>query len=276
MERDGSLKNGRDASAWPDNPPSKERKHPLKSTAVTHAARLSTVLVLCATVACDKSPTAPSSVDVEFSTIDLVQGTGNPVTPGQTLTVAFTGWFYDIDGVDGKGAVFDESTSTPEFVLGDTTLAEGWNRGIEGMRVNGQRRVFVSADLGFGAAVVFEFELLTAEVRLDVPFSITDLVQGTGDPVAAGQTMTVAFTGWLYDPDATDNKGFSFDQSTGFSFTLGDAGLIQGWNQGIEGMQLGGKRRIVVPPELGLGLTPQVGIPAYSTLIFEIELLSIP
>lgn len=247
----------------------------MRSTPVTHAARLSTVLGLCATIACN-NPTAPSVDDVEFSTIDLVQGTGNPVTAGQILTVAFTGWRYDMGGVDGKGAVFNESPNTGEFVLGDTTSPEGWNMGIEGMRVNGRRRIFVPANLGFGGPVVLEVELLTAEPKLEVPFSITDLVQGTGDPVAAGQTMTVAFTGWLYDPSATDNKGTIFDQATDFNFTLGDTGLIDGWNQGIEGMQLGGQRRIVVPPELGLGLTPRPGIPAYSTLIFEIELLSIP
>ena len=247
----------------------------MKIPDMTHTTRLGVVLVICATVACSSnSPTAPSA-DVAFSTTDLVLGTGNPVTVGQTLTVAFTGWLHDIGAVDNKGAIFDESQDSGEFVLGDTTFQQGWNQGIEGMRVGGQRRIVVPANLGFGQAVVLDVELLTAEPLLQIPFSTTDLVLGTGDPVVDGQTLEIAFTGWTYDPSAPDNKGDIFDQSAGFNFTLGDPGLIQGWNQGIEGMQLNGLRRIVVPPELGFGLTPMPDIPAYSTLIFEIELLSI-
>ena len=247
----------------------------MKIPAMTHTTRLGVVLVICATVACSSnSPTAPSA-DVAFSTTDLVLGTGNPVTVGQTLTVAFTGWLYDIGAVDNKGAIFDESQDSGEFVLGDTTFQQGWTQGIEGMRVGGLRRIVVPANLGFGSAVVLEVELLTAEARLDVPFSVTDLVQGTGDPVVVGQILTVAFSGWVYGPSVPDNKGDLFDESPGLSFSLGDTGLIDGWNQGVEGMQLNGLRRIVVPPELGFGLTPMTDIPAYSTLIFEIELLSI-
>ena len=81
-----------------------------------------------------------------------------------------------------------------------------------------------------------------------MPFAVTDLVLGAGSPVAAGQTLTVAYTGWLYDPVAGDNKGAVFDQSASFTFVLGSTNLIAGWNQGVAGMQVGGRRRLVVSP----------------------------
>ena len=110
---------------------------------------------------------------------------------------------------------------------------------------------------------------------LGVPFSITDLVVGTGAEALRDQVMTVAFTGWLFDEGATDNKGGVFDQSSAFRFRLGADNLIDGWNQGIEGMRVLGLRRIVVPPELGFGSFGSGAIPPNATLIFEIELLEI-
>jgi FKBP-type peptidyl-prolyl cis-trans isomerase FkpA len=109
-----------------------------------------------------------------------------------------------------------------------------------------------------------------------VPFTITDLVVGTGAEALQDLVMTVAFTGWLFDENGPDNKGSVFDQSSGFRFRLGAANLIDGWNQGIEGMRVLGTRRIVVPPELGFGSAGSGGaIPPNATLIFEIELLEI-
>lgn len=113
---------------------------------------------------------------------------------------------------------------------------------------------------------------------LDVPFSTTDLVVGTGTEAATGKTVRVYYTGWIYSTNATDNKGNQFDSNTagpGFSFTIGAGQVIKGWEQGLVGMRVGGKRRIIVPPSLGYG-TDSVGpIPPNSTLIFEVELLSV-
>ncbi len=114
---------------------------------------------------------------------------------------------------------------------------------------------------------------------LDVPFSATDLVVGTGTEATAGKTVRVYYTGWLYSTTATDNKGTQFDAHTsgvGFSFVLGTGNVIQGWHQGVVGMRVGGKRRLVIPPSLAYGSAGSGGvIPSNATLIFEIELLSV-
>lgn len=110
----------------------------------------------------------------------------------------------------------------------------------------------------------------------NVPFGTTDLVVGTGAEAITDDTMTVAFVGWLFDSGAPDNKGSLFDQSSSFRFRLGATNLIDGWNQGIEGMRVGGKRRIVIPPELAFGSAGAGGsIPPNATLIFEIDLLEV-
>jgi FKBP-type peptidyl-prolyl cis-trans isomerase FkpA len=108
------------------------------------------------------------------------------------------------------------------------------------------------------------------------PFSQTDLQVGTGATATSGRVITVNYTGWLYDPSATDQKGAQFDTSTGrgpFSFVLGVGAVIRGWDQGVPGMQVGGRRRLVVPPELAYGSSGSGPIPPNATLVFDIELL---
>ena len=115
-------------------------------------------------------------------------------------------------------------------------------------------------------------------VGLDVPFTVTDLTVGTGPEAMNGDRLSVHYTGWLYDPNATENKGMQFDSSESrgpFEFTLGAGNVIAGWDQGVLGMQVGGLRRLVIPPELGYGSGGQGPIPGDATLLFEVELLSI-
>ncbi len=117
-------------------------------------------------------------------------------------------------------------------------------------------------------------------VGLAVPFSTRDLTVGTGQEAMNGDRVTVHYTGWLYDANAPDNKGTQFDSSVSrgepFVFVLGARQVIQGWDRGILGMRVGGRRVIVIPPELGYGEagSPPV-IPSNATLLFEVELLSI-
>ena len=108
------------------------------------------------------------------------------------------------------------------------------------------------------------------------PFSQTDLRVGTGTAATSGQTLTVNYTGWFYDASQPDQKGLTFDTSIGktaFSFTLGAGQVIEGWDRGVAGMQVGGLRRLVVPPSLAYGATRSSAIPANTTLLFEIALL---
>ena len=110
-----------------------------------------------------------------------------------------------------------------------------------------------------------------------VPFSTLELRAGTGPAAANGQSLSVDYTGWLYDSSAPDNKGAIFDSSVGrqpFTFTLGAGQVIRGWDQGLVGMNVGGIRRIVIPPELAYGSEGRGIIPPNATLIFDVELLS--
>jgi len=108
------------------------------------------------------------------------------------------------------------------------------------------------------------------------PYSQTDLRVGTGAVAANGNVLKVNYTGWLYNASQPDHKGVPFDSSLGrdpFSFTLGAGAVIKGWDQGVAGMQVGGLRRLVIPPSLAYGATRSGPIPAYSTLVFDIELV---
>jgi FKBP-type peptidyl-prolyl cis-trans isomerase len=109
----------------------------------------------------------------------------------------------------------------------------------------------------------------------NVAFSTTDLRVGTGATATTGRLVGVRYTGWAYSSAATENKGTQFD-SGAFSFTVG-SGVIQGFSMGVTGMQVGGIRRVVIPPNLGYGNNPppNSSIRANETLIFEIELLSV-
>ena len=95
----------------------------------------------------------------------------------------------------------------------------------------------------------------------------------------SGQTATVNYTGWLYSEDAPEHKGAKFDSSVGrgpFSFKIGAGRVIRGWDQGVQGMKVGGVRRLVLPPEFAYGAAGAGGvIPPNATLVFDVELLGV-
>jgi FKBP-type peptidyl-prolyl cis-trans isomerase FkpA len=107
----------------------------------------------------------------------------------------------------------------------------------------------------------------------------TELAPGSGAEIQSGQTALVHYTGWLYDAAAPDNKGKQFDSSVGgepFEFPLGAGRVIAGWDQGVVGMKVGGKRRLVIPPVMGYGERGAGGvIPPNATLVFDVELVEI-
>ena len=105
----------------------------------------------------------------------------------------------------------------------------------------------------------------------------TDTKTGEGAIAAAGNKVSVHYTGWLYKNDA---KGAKFDSSVDrgqpFQFTLGAHQVIAGWDEGVAGMKVGGKRTLIIPPELGYGARGAGGaIPPNATLIFDVELLQV-
>jgi FKBP-type peptidyl-prolyl cis-trans isomerase FkpA len=111
------------------------------------------------------------------------------------------------------------------------------------------------------------------------PFSQTDLRVGDGAEATPGRSLTVNYTGWLYDPAQPEQKGRQFDTSIGgapFTFTLGAGRVIPGWDLGFAGMNVGGQRRLIIPPDLGYGSRGSgSAIPPNATLVFDIELLGV-
>jgi len=107
----------------------------------------------------------------------------------------------------------------------------------------------------------------------------SDTVVGKGKEASSGATVVVNYTGWLHDASAKGNKGKQFDSSVGrgpFSFPLGAGRVIKGWDEGVAGMKVGGKRTLVIPPELGYGSRGAGGvIPPNATLVFDVELLDV-
>ena len=107
-----------------------------------------------------------------------------------------------------------------------------------------------------------------------------DIKTGEGAEANAGHEVSVHYTGWLYDEAAADSKGQKFDSSRDrgmpFEFPLGAGHVIRGWDQGVEGMKVGGQRTLVIPANLGYGARGAGGvIPPNAKLVFDVELLGI-
>lgn len=252
------------------------------------------------------SACAPQTFTTEsgLQYIDLVTGSGVEADSGLAVSVHYTGWLMDADSTDGKGSQFDSSLDRGErysFTLGIRAVIPGWDEGVAGMRVGGRRRLIVPPALAYGerglgiippnSTLVFEVELFevtdpdapvtqnSEDDSMSIEFTMDDLVVGEGDEAVTGQNIEVHYTGWLYDPDSTDNKGAKFDSSLDrgqtFNFALGAGRVIRGWDEGFAGMKVGGMRRLTIPPSMGYGVQSSRAIPGNSTLVFDVELISV-
>ncbi len=120
----------------------------------------------------------------------------------------------------------------------------------------------------------------TKFTRTGEKMTTTDVEVGTGAEAVPGKAVTVHYTGWLSDESAADHRGPKFDSSRDrgdpFVFALGAGSVIKGWDQGVAGMKVGGKRTLTIPPELGYGSRGAGGaIPPNATLVFDVELLGV-
>ncbi len=238
--------------------------------------------------------TTPSGLQIE----DTLEGDGKLAQAGQDVSVHYTGWLF----VDGKRTTkFDSSLDRREpfeFELGAGMVIRGWDEGVQGMKIGGKRTLVIPAGLGYGArgaggvippnaTLLFEVELLGVSGGPE-PVSLTltqtasglqfdDQVVGDGAEAQAGQRVQVHYTGWLFK-DGQRGKKFdsSKDRGQPFRFRLGGGEVIQGWDEGVQGMKVGGRRMLVLPPELGYGAYGAGGvIPPNATLLFEVELLGV-
>ena len=205
------------------------------------------------------------------------------------------------------------------FVIGAGRVIKGWDQGVVGMGEKAKRTLIIPADLAYGdkdrpkipanSTLLFDIEIHEIIVTSGggaapaspptpppfnppklikmtdaLPTEVSDLTliertEGTGKVATAG-TVTVHYTGWLYDPKAKDGKGNKFDSSVDrkepFSFPLGGGRVIRGWDVGVAGMKEGGKRTLIIPPAMGYGSRGAGGvIPPNATLIFDVELIAV-
>jgi FKBP-type peptidyl-prolyl cis-trans isomerase FkpA len=141
------------------------------------------------------------------------------------------------------------------------------------------------ADSTEQAAAGGEAQVAASEATKDEAVEITELqiievVEGDGVEAQAGQEVVVHYTGWLYEPGADGDKGQKFDSSVDrgdpFVFPLGGGRVIRGWDEGVAGMQVGGKRTLIIPPDMAYGdRGAGAVIPPGAILVFDVELLEI-
>lgn len=249
-------------------------------------------------ISVEKPPQAPAvdagdltTTDSGLQYADLEEGSGDEVVEGDIVSTNFSIWLED-----GTFVASSEGREPLAFTVGNGDVVfPGWEEGVTGMQAGGTRYLVVPADLGLGeqgggdippgATLLMEIELVSItqpavqeEVDPD-DFTETesglkyfDIVEGDGEEVTAGQTVSVHYSGWLEDGTKFDS---SVDRGTPFTLTVGTGQVIAGWDEGLQGMRVGGKRQLVIPAELGYGAAGAGQIPPGATLIFDVEVLEI-
>jgi FKBP-type peptidyl-prolyl cis-trans isomerase len=207
---------------------------------------------------------------------DLVVGSGASPASTTVVTVHYTGTLQD-------GTVFDASRlhgGPVSFPLNQ--VIKGWTEGVGSMKVGGTRKLVIPPNLAYGnqangkippnSTLTFIVELL--DIPKETPqVKIEDTQVGTGAEAVPGKQVTVHYTGKLVDGTKFDS---SHDRNQPFTFQLGAGEVIPGWDQGVKGMKVGGKRILTIPPALAYGEQGVSNvIPPNATLIFEVELLDV-
>jgi peptidylprolyl isomerase len=238
-----------------------------------------------------------TTTDSGLQYYDIEVGAGIEAVEGSTVTTEYAIWVQGEDGADDLFISSSVAGGPAIFTLGPADLVfPGWDEGATGMQVGGKRLLVIPGDLALGemgggeippnATLIMEIEMLEivepvvmTEVD-EADFTVTDsglkyydFVVGDGSTPETGQIVVVHYTGWLEDGTKFDS---SLDRGQPFSFPLGQGSVIPGWDEGVATMQVGGKRQLVIPAELGYGdAGAGASIPPGATLIFEVELLEI-
>ncbi len=223
---------------------------------------------------------------------EIVEGDGDAAVNGDRVVMDFSIW-RDDGVIVGRSA---DSGGPMNFAIGSGELFEGWDEGTVGMKVGGQRQIVIPPELAFGeegagpaippgTILIVEMELLeileTPEIAevdegdltaTDSGLMYYDIIEGDGAEAESGQHVSVHYTGWLEDGTVFDS---SVERGVPFDFDLGAGNVIAGWDEGVAGMKVGGKRQLVIPSDLAYGDQGAPGsIPPGATLIFEVELLA--
>ena len=133
----------------------------------------------------------------------------------------------------------------------------------------------------FGLCIfIFGLNFASYAIADNGGFDKIDVKIGTGKEATPGKMVSVHYTGWLFNKSATDNKGKKFDSSRdrpgNFTFPLGAGRVIKGWDEGVRGMKVGGRRTLIIPPSMGYGARGAGNIiPPNATLVFDVELMGV-
>jgi len=244
------------------------------------------------------TPTAVDAADFETTEsglqyYDIAVGDGITPKEGDTVTVEFAIWLQEdefyVASSEDQGGEFS-------FALGSGQAFPGWEEGMMTMAEGGTRQLVIPPALAMGeagvpglvppnATLIMEITLLgvreaAVQTEVDEADYITtdsglkyyDIEVGEGPMPEVGETVVVHYTGWLEDGTKFDS---SLDRGQPFPVPLGMGAVIPGWDEGLATMQVGGKRQLVIPADLGYGDSGSGIIPAGATLIFDVELLEI-
>jgi FKBP-type peptidyl-prolyl cis-trans isomerase FkpA len=132
--------------------------------------------------------------------------------------------------------------------------------------------------LGFAAQPATAATPAAPVVKVPKVLIKTDHVEGKGRMADTGSTVTIHYTGWLYSPTSPKQRGSKFDSSVDgapFTFKLGAGAVIKGWEEGVRGMRVGGKRTLIVPASMGFGKDGLGPVPTTANLLFDIELMDV-
>lgn len=229
-----------------------------------------------------------------------VVGTGTTaVASGDLVSYYATGYLYDETKADKKATTpfITARVGAPQVVtVGVGAVIPGIDQGLVGMKVGGKRTWLIPANMAFGpagyadaagkvlvpanTAVVFDLEVVAFTTLSLIPK--TDTVIGTGAIAASRNLVTINYTGYLRDNSKADKKGAQFEASTApFSFLLNVDSRIQGWDLGILGMKVGGKRTLEIPANMAWGKDGRkdnagnVIVPANTDVVYDIELTAV-
>lgn len=234
--------------------------------------------------------TTPSGVTIKLTK----KGDGLKPSTGDKITVHYKGRLTD-------GTVFDSSYDRNQpfsFTLGTGQVIQGWDDAFAMMQTGDQAEIIIPPALGYGShangkipansTLIFNVELISVKQKITaVPYNVDgmDTVEtksglkyimvkkGAGKQAAPGTNVSVHYTGYLTDGTKFDS---SVERGEPITFRLGEGRVIQGWEQGIALLNVGGRTRLIIPYSLGYGEKgyPPV-IPAKATLIFDVELVDV-
>lgn len=207
-----------------------------------------------------------------------------------------------------------DAGSPRSSTVGVGVLPAGWDMALVGMKAGGTRSAILPANLTpylaagrtavtvngvaypaipASSPLVYDFEMISVTKAVIIPsvppptvLTISEVLPGTGAPITSGQQVSVRYSGWYYDGTRDNRKGVLFDSNLTGTLLVVDVGattgthvVIPGFSTALVGMQVNSKRTVIIPPALGYGVTtgsPDGKIPANTTLVFDIQVISIP